>query len=350
MKYEEWLEEWLENYVKLSSKSRTVERYEQIVRQHIVPKLGGYDLEDITSRILQKFVSDLTLRGNLKTGEGLSSNSVNSIINVLQGSIRTAFRLGVVGHCASEKLIRPKCREKQVECFSLQEQYKIVGEVLSANKPYLIGIVICLYTGLRIGELLALTWEDVDLEKGMLSVSKSCHDGKNRFGVYARLIDTPKTFSSLRVIPLPKQLVAILRKHKKRSDCKFVISKNGEGIFMRSYQRYFNRLLQKLEISHHGFHALRHTFATRALECGMDVKTLSEILGHKNAAITLNRYVHSMLDYKKSMMNVVGKSLASAESLKKTDVYDYDRCYHYDADERCKMIYSEKYDNIYKDY
>ena len=309
MKYKEWLQEWLDNYVKLTSKIRTVERYEQIVRQHIIPVLGDYELDAITSRNLQSFITDLTQTGNLKTGNGLSSNSVNSIINVIQGSIRTAYRLGVVSQCASEKLLRPKCMEKQIECFSIQEQNKIVTEVLSCNKTHLVGIVICLYTGLRIGELLALTWDDIDFERGMLSVTKSCHDGKNSSGVYGRIIDTPKTYSSIRSIPLPKQLISILRKYKKISDCKFVVSKNGTGIFMRSYQRHFARLLEKLHIEHHGFHALRHTFATRALECGMDVKTLSEILGHKSPTVTLNRYVHSMLDYKKSMMNVVGKSL-----------------------------------------
>lgn len=311
MKYKEWLQEWLDNYIKLSSKVRTVERYEQIVRQHIIPALGDCELESITSRALQGFITDLTQMGNLKTGKGLSSNSVNSIINVIQGSIRTAYRLGLISQCASENLIRPKCREKQIECFSVQEQGKIVNEVLSCGKTHLIGIVICLYTGLRIGELLALTWDDIDFEKGMLSVNKSCHDGKNSLGEYGRIIDTPKTYSSIRTIPLPKQLISILRKYKKLSDCKYVVSKNGDGVFMRSYQRHFARLLEKLHIDHHGFHALRHTFATRALECGMDVKTLSEILGHKNPTITLNRYVHSMLDYKKSMMNVVGKSLST---------------------------------------
>ncbi len=311
MKYKEWLQEWIDNYVKLSSKARTVERYEQIIRQHIIPALGDYELETITTRVLQSFITSLTQTGNIKTGKGLSSNSVNSIINVIQGSIRTAYRLGFISRCASENLMRPKCREKQIDCFSVQEQGKIVNEVLSCGKPHLIGIVISLYTGLRIGELLALTWDDIDFEKGMLSVNKSCYDGKNGLGRYGRIIGTPKTYSSIRTIPLPRQLISILRKYRKSSDCNYIVSKNGAGIFMRSYQRHFARLLEKLHIAHRGFHTLRHTFATRALECGMDVKTLSEILGHKNPTVTLNRYVHSMLDYKKSIMNVVGKSLST---------------------------------------
>lgn len=309
MKYQTWLQEWLNNYVRLSAKKRTIERYEQIITRHIVPNLGEYEMDSLTMLTLQKYIMLLSLTGNLKTGKGLSPNSVNSIVNVIQGSIRAAYNSSIVSKCISDKLIRPRSREKPVECFSLQEQNKIVCEVLSRGPSHLIGIVICLYTGLRIGELLALTWNDIDFDKGLLSVTKSCYDGKNEFGIYGRIIDTPKTSSSVRTIPLPKQLTMILRQYKKPASSAFVISVNGKGVSLRSYQRHFSRLLEKLGIAHHGFHALRHTFATRALECGMDVKTLSELLGHKNATVTLNRYAHSMLEYKRNMMNTLGKSL-----------------------------------------
>lgn len=100
-----------------------------------------------------------------------------------------------------------------------------------------------------------------------------------------------------------------LRQIKRRAKSEFVIADGDKPVFVRSYQRTFELLLKKLKIKRKGFHALRHTFATRALECGMDVKTLSEILGHKNATVTLNRYVHSMLEHKTQMMNRLGKLL-----------------------------------------
>lgn len=180
---------------------------------------------------------------------------------------------------------------------------------MHAKKPKLIGIVICLYTGLRIGELLALQWSDIDLSKGIISVSKSCHFGHNKNGEYKRFIDTPKTNHSARIIPVPKQLLPILKNHKKESNSKYVISDNEHAVAVRSYQRSFELLQKRLNIPRRGFHALRHTFATRAIECGMDVKSLSEILGHKNPTITLNRYAHSLMEHKAEMMNRIGKLL-----------------------------------------
>ena len=111
------------------------------------------------------------------------------------------------------------------------------------------------------------------------------------------------------MIPLPKQLLPKLKSIKKSSDSDFVVSADGNAVSVRSYQRSFELLLKRQNIAHRGFHSLRHTFATRALECGMDVKTLSEILGHKNPTVTLNRYAHSLLEHKTAMMNRLGKLL-----------------------------------------
>ena len=103
--------------------------------------------------------------------------------------------------------------------------------------------------------------------------------------------------------------MSLLKCVKKRSECEYIVADGEKPVFVRSYQRTFEFLLKKLKIPHKGFHSLRHTFATRAIECGMDVKTLSELLGHKNATITLNRYTHSLLEHKVDMMNRLGRLL-----------------------------------------
>ena len=304
MKYIDWLIQWLENYIHPSVKVRTYERYRLIVEQHIKDKTGSIELNDLSPLVLQSFITELLQSGNRKTGKGLSANSVNAIISVIQSSLKTAHLLGLTREYTADKLKRPKLKEKPVECFTLAEQKRIEQAILNGKKDKLYGIILCLYSGLRIGELIALQWNDIDLTKGILTISKSCHDGKDGL-----IIDEPKTATSRRIIPLPKQLLPILRSVKKRSNSSSVVSANGSTVSVRSYQRSFELLLKKLKIPHKGFHSLRHTFATRALECGMDVKTLSEILGHKSPTVTLNRYAHSLMEHKADMMNRLGKLL-----------------------------------------
>ncbi len=309
MKYKIWLKEWMNNYVKLSSKSRTVERYEGIIEYHLIPMLGEIEISKITPIMLQRIITELLLKGNKRTKEGLASNTVNSIINVIQNSFRTAYELNLIRYNAAIKLKRPKSIEKKVDCLTIIEQKQIEKEVLTTHKPHLLGIIISLYTGIRLGELLALEWTDIDFKGGILHINKSCYDGMKEDSSFGRIIDTPKTTSSTRIIPLPNKLLSLLKSHKLTSESPYIISKGNRIISVRTYQRNFEKLLEKLNIKHHNFHSLRHTFATRALECGMDVKTLSEILGHKSPIITLNRYAHSMLEHKKEMMNLVGKLL-----------------------------------------
>lgn len=308
MTYKIWLKEWLTHYIKPSSKQRTYIRYEQLIRTHVAPKIGDKDVNDLTPIVLQSFVTELLSSGNNKTGKGLSSNTVNAIISVLQNSLRTAHLLGYAKDYSANMIKRPKLSERKIECFTLTEQKKIESAVFDSKKTKMFGIVLCLYTGLRIGELLALTWDDIDFGKGLLFVSKTCYDG-NDGKKHIRIIDSPKTVHSRRVIPLPKQILTLLKGIKKRSECEYIVADGDKPVFVRSYQRTFEFLLKKLNIPHKGFHSLRHTFATRAIECSMDVKTLSELLGHKNATITLNRYAHSLLEHKVDMMNRLGKLL-----------------------------------------
>jgi len=308
MIFKEWLIEWFENYVKPSAKDKTQNRYNEMIRQHLIPDLGEYEMDELTPLVLQKYVTGLTKSGNLKNGKGLAPNSVNAIISVIQSALRQAYTLGCLTIYTADKIKRPKTVEKQIECFSVAEQKKIEQAVFMDKRPKMFGIVLCLYTGLRIGELLALEWSDIDFTKAEITVSKSCHDGK-KDGHYHRLYDVPKTETSKRIVPIPKQLLPRFREVKKGSRSQWVVGNGEKIISVRSYQYSFSLLLKRLGIPHRGFHVLRHTFATRAMECGMDVKTLSEILGHKNPTVTLNRYAHSLLSHKHEMMNRLGKLL-----------------------------------------
>lgn len=301
MNYNEWLNEWLITWVKPMVKERTFEKYKTIVRMQIAPRLGKRDLNELSAAVLQKFTAQLV--------ERYATNTVTGIVAVVKSSLVCAETAGAVSRQFSCCIKIPKAQEKEIGCFTCDEQKKIEQYVFCSKKPKLFGIVLSLYTGLRIGELVALEWGDVDLTKGTISVNKSCRDKWGKDG-YTKIIDTPKTENSRRLIPLPVQLIPYLRELKRQSVTKYVVSgTGGKDVPLRSYQRTFELILKELNIPHKGFHALRHTFATRALECGMDVKSLSGILGHKNPTVTLKRYAHSFLEHQNMMMNRLGKML-----------------------------------------
>lgn len=302
MLYREWMDEWFKLYIKTSVKERTYRKYRRQAEKYLLPVLGECEMNELTALKLQRFSSTLP-------EIGLTANSVNGILSVLKSSLKKAETLGVAERQFSDAIVRPRMREKKIICFSKEEQRKIENYILRHDVYHLFGILLALYTGLRIGELLALTWDDIDFRKSTLTVSKSCHDSwKN--GHYEKVIEPTKTQSSERVIPIPEQILIFLKNLRRAARSQYVVSGKSEyGAQIRTYQRTFENLLKKLHIPHKGFHALRHTFATRALELGMDVKTLSEILGHKNPMVTLQRYAHSLMEYKTSMMNKVGRLL-----------------------------------------
>ena len=173
MLYKEWLSNWLENYVQPSAKQRTYTRYKEIVEQHIITQLGGLDLFEITPYVLQCYVTELLKSGNLRTGKGLSANSVNSIITVIQNTLKTAYSLGMISEYVGDKIKRPRASEKKVECFSMSEQKKIEQYILSNENTRFFGVLLCLYTGLRIGELCGLKCGDIDFDNGTLTVSRT---------------------------------------------------------------------------------------------------------------------------------------------------------------------------------
>jgi len=309
MKLEEWLTLWLDKYEKNVIKLKTYFCYQNLIRLHINPALGNYELEDINASLLQDFINQKLENGNLINGEALSTNSVLAIISILKQSLKFALKLELISKDYFSLITIPHLKEKNVDAFTLNEQRKIEQYCLTAKKANYLGIVICLYTGLRIGELLALTWSDIDLKKRLLYVHHTLTRIKKDNRI-ATILDTPKTKKSQRIIPLPPKLICYLKSMKKTKNSTYIIcTRTNNFVSIRSYQKTFKNILKNSQVSYKNFHALRHTFATRALESGMDVKTLSEILGHANATTTLNRYAHSMLNYKIMMMDKLGKML-----------------------------------------
>ena len=202
----------------------------------------------------------------------------------------------------------PKKSNSEVQAFTMGEQRLIENAAYCSDDARALGILLTFYTGLRLGELCALKWQNLDYESGTLSITKTVTRVKNLSGGENKtvlLVGSPKSHKSTRKIPLPKFLIKLFRD---REPCcadmgLYLISGTTSPTDPRVYEKLFKRILTQAGVKHRKFHATRHTFATRALELGVDIKTLSEILGHSNVSITLNVYAHSLLEQKKIAMD-----------------------------------------------
>lgn len=294
MKLKNWLSLWLKNtYINIKEHTKDVYEYQADL---IIQYLGDMNVEDIDVEKLQKFVLDLA-------HQNYSTSTISTTFRLLKACIMSYIEKYDTKYIKFDSVKLPNTKENKINSFSAKEQKTIENSLDIKRHPKQIGILISLYMGLRLGELLALKWENVDFENHIIYVQKTVYY-KDKHFIYT----TPKTKSSIRIIPIPNFLISHLKSIKRTSKSIFVISdKNGNPIIPRTYQREFSAILKKCGLPHQGFHSLRHTFATRAIECGMDVKSLADILGHSNPMITLKRYTHSMWDYKKQMLNKLGK-------------------------------------------
>lgn len=300
--------EWLEKFQKEHIKARTYNRYQGLIEMHIVPALGDQDISILSRREIQKFLINQKRDGNMRSKETLSATSTNMMLSLLNLAFEYACDMEYIKENPCIRIRRARADTKKVEAFSTDEQRAVEAEIAKSGDRRLHGIILCLYTGVRLGELIALTWSDIDFKLGILKVTKTAYRAQNEYGIWNLCIDTPKTESSERVIPLPKYITDMLSQDRNVAKTPYIVeNKKAERMSIRSYQYLFERLTEKASVRKLNFHALRHTFATRALECGMDIKTLSELMGHKNASITLNRYAHSMMDTKIAAMNKLEK-------------------------------------------
>ena len=304
------LTEWLESYQKEHIKARTYSRYQGLITMHIVPTLGERNISELGRREIQEFLTQQKKDGNMRNGEKLSATSTNMMLSVLNLAFEYACDMEYVEENPCVRVRRTKAEAKKIEAFTLEEQRAIEAEIARSRDKRLHGILLCLYTGLRIGELLGLTWNDVDLDRGVIKITKTVYRDKDESGTWQLCVDTPKTKASDRVIPLPEYITNMLRMDCESALTPYVVeNKKGERMSIRSYQYIFEKLTERAGVRKLNFHALRHTFATRAIECGMDIKTVADIMGHQNASITLNRYAHCMLDHKIEMMQKLPRVL-----------------------------------------
>lgn len=284
-----------------STKDSTYVHYYNLLKNHIEPKLGEESIEDITLLKLGKTIITFSTEGRLDYTGGLSQKTVCDITIIIKAILRYAETLGYSLSCNLEAF-SVKQPYGELRVLSHKEQI-IINEFLSEEDGFTaLGILIALYTGVRIGELCALSIDDIDIEMKKITINKTMQRLQNKQGhsknkTYIS-ITTPKTKNSIREIPIPDFIVERVASIGYTRGSYILTGLPDKFVEPRTMENRFNRLMKKLSIEDVSFHTLRHTFATRCVEVGVDVKTLSETLGHSNVNITLNRYVHSSFEMK----------------------------------------------------
>ena len=279
-------------------KESTYANYKMKAEKHIIPALGE-------KRCCFLGTNDITDFIGSKTKSGLSARYVADIIVLLKSIFRYAAREHNIRN-PLEGVKLPRCAKTEVAVLNKDEQSQLMHYISGGNDPCLLGIVMALYTGMRIGEICALKWVDVDLTGQVIHVRKTLQRIQTfSSGKKTKIVITePKSASSVRDIPITDCLMTLLTKHH-AGDNMFVLSGKRKPVECRTLQYRFAGILNNANLPSVHFHSLRHAFATNCITLGFDVKTLSEILGHSSVEITLNRYVHSSIERKRACMSLL---------------------------------------------
>ena len=308
--YGEILKVWL-----LSAKNRvkesTISRYNHIVQRHIQPFLGNYQISEIGAALLEEYIDYLLQHGRLDGSGGLSPKSVADIIVVIKSSMRYAQENGYRINCSTTGL-SVKRSKKDMRVLSKKEQQQLECVLMQDTDLTKFMVLLCLYTGIRIGEACALRWKHIRLDSGILEVRETMQRIQAPQNIAAKtrvIITEPKSACSKRDIPLPKFLIQYAAQFQTERKAFVLTGETDQFIEPRTLQNRFRNYVKASGIEHANYHALRHTFATRCVELGFEIKSLSEILGHSNVNITLNKYVHSSIELKKQNMEKLNPAM-----------------------------------------
>ena len=315
MKYKELAEEWLKEkkrYVKES----TYALYAYEMCTYILPMLEEYELVDITEEILQECTFQWQ-EMRLRDGKTRKNSVIQNWVVLVKQTLNYAVRKGYLTQFKVHIYIAPNKKQKanweEEYIFTAAEQQKIIRYATTDLTPQVVGIALCLSSGLRIGEICALQWKDIDMENQVVYITKTLQRIYNKESIPRTklVITAPKSISSIRLIPLSSSICQLIRDMQDFGIDGDLYFLSGTKIPFepRKYRRIYEKILNRLEIPYRNFHCLRHTFATRCVENGGDYKCISEILGHSSIKITMDRYVHPRMEQKREIVEMIGNTV-----------------------------------------
>lgn len=305
----EWLPHWLELYARPSVRHSTYVSYEGYVRKHLVPALGAVQLDKLAPADLQRFYLRKLQEDNL------APKTISNLHACLHRALQQAVKEQMIPFNPCDAVDLPRKETVEISVLTREQQAKLMRE--SYRHRYGVFIRLALSTGMRIGEIVGLRWDDIDFANRILFVRSTLNrlptiDGESKTQIF---VGTPKTKNGRRSIPLFDAIISDLQDWRKTQETDAQLAQSayentgyvvtnefGKPIEPRTFRDHYVRILKAAELPHFTFHALRHTFATRAIEQGMDVKALSKILGHASVGFTLDTYAHLLDDHKRESM------------------------------------------------
>ena len=308
MLYSNWIVKWLQRKEQLVKES-TFAAYSNIVVNHLLPKFGDMKLEQITEEVIQDYVFELLKHGRLDGSGGMGERASKDIVIVLKNTLRDAMRAKLIKTTVFEIRFPSFNSQYKVKVLSPAEQKQLCDAIDSDLTTRSAGIFLSLHTGMRIGEVCALRWMDVDMDDRMIHINHTLQrvykkdlsgSGKSKL-----LLSTPKTKTSCRSIPISKSLFAVMKELSPSRPDMFFLSGSEKMVEVRTFRTFFEAFLLRNGIEKFNFHVLRHTFATRCIEAGADCKTVSELLGHATVNMTLNLYVHPRVEQKRNCVELI---------------------------------------------
>lgn len=287
------MEEWL-GEVEQNRKYSTYIKYKKLYTCHIQNVFSSDKLSQMTNGYIQTHLAALEM----------SDATRQNVLAVMKQALRYAekqygYPMPSLMGCTMQK------RPHSIEVMDRMEQIRLIQFLNSDMDISKAGIYLCLFTGIRLGEVCSLKWADIDQNRGLLHVNRTVQRIESKEGPTKTVLleSPPKSVFSKRIIPMSDSLLSLLIKFKREGQ-EYVLQKN-RPMEPRTYQNHFKKYLKQIDAPNYNFHVLRHTFATNCVDSGMDIKSLSEILGHSNVQITLNRYVHPSIDTKRKYLNAL---------------------------------------------
>lgn len=305
MLFREVLEMWL-NEKKKYVKESTYAYYRFEVQNYIVPILGNQLIQKITEEEIQNAVLRWQSEG-MQGGRPLKKSTVQNLVMLIKQVFRYAVKKRIIENYTLDIHFAPYTEVRKIEIFSQKEQNKLIQAILKELSYKTFGILLCMNSGIRIGELCALKWSDIDI------LGKVIHINKTLQRIYIQdalpktqiIITTPKTATSVRDIPLSDKVYMIMQELDNINKEGYVLSNDKQYIEPRTFRKFYSDFLERHGIAVRHFHCLRHTFATRCIENGADYKSVSEILGHTTINTTLNMYVHPQMEEKRKCVDML---------------------------------------------